>query len=566
MVVTKEEGTRIDNQTPDQNVLSYVIPERLQGPARIRFAQNRLSEISETITADSNIDRLLDALELAQQIFHMHCSLDFNPIDIHRGMIGSEQIVYSGVVSVFRDALDSEHAEVAYLAATYLLSLNEANDQLFQVFSQPRMLDLSQDFLDGHTNGRDCIATLRDLVSQSLTSNPQDSWSAIRALGDLASNSETSPEHLISILNCFQSILTDLSGSEAVILTQLQRISQSRTQVLSQLSSSLYPIIDMFLESQSPRPDHCFLLSTILDRMPSRVEGRTRRLEQLRGLFTHPENVPLARAHCANHIRTFTDRSFIAQLPEESLYHDASQDDLPPTMARATERALEIIRQCEWIPSEIRESFFQTPPLFVVDNTLGESAITGNMIAGCHIPGTNLIFLASRSVEAEASESVLLHRALHECFHYMDHLAGGNMDIAAYLRSGRNNTIAYTAAWVNEGLCELFNNRGLLGVNVLIGSTSYPNEVGVVLYIERLLETSAEGRTPSELLFRAFLTDDFTEVQRQINLRLGENAFERLMACRNGAEAVVAITEMMENAHISYFNWSNSNIVREIAR
>ncbi len=564
MVVTKEERVRTD-QIPDQNVLRYTIPERLQGQDRIRFAQNRLRVLHETIIADNDVTGLLNALELAQQIFHMHCSLSFNPRDIHRGMVGSERTIYNEVVSAFHDALNSEHAEVAYLAATSLLSLNEANDRLFQVFSQPRMLDLNQDFLEEYTDGRNCLTTLRNLAAMTLNSyNIQNSIFAINAMGDLANNLETSPEHLTSIFNCFQSLLRDSSDLEGLILAQIRRISQSRSTVFSQLSSSVYPIVDMLLERNNLRPDRCFLLSTVLGHMPE-DEVRARRLESLRSLFIIPENVPLATVQHSNQIRTFADRSFLAQVTEESLFYDASPDDLPPAMARATERALEIIRQCEWIPAEIRESFFRTPPLVVVDDTLGVSEITGSTNAGCHVSGTNLIFLVSRSGENEVDESTLLTRVLHECLHYMDDLAGGSIDVNVYMRTGRNNAITYPTSWINEGLCELFNNRVFIDANQSAGSIPYVNEVGVVLYLERLLETSTDGRSPRELLFRAFLSDDFTEVQRQINLRLGENAFERLMTCRNGAEAVVAIIEMMTASHISHFSWSAS-IISEISR
>lgn len=220
---------------------------------------------------------------------------------------------------------------------------------------------------------------------------------------------------------------------------------------------------------------------------------------------------------------------------------------------------------------ELIERFNRNRPMIIMERNPNDG------MQGGYYPRTNLITIdlylynSEGEITGSLSQEQVEKTILHEFLHYFSFFGGAQHTRWRY-GSGYVNMGVRTH--FDEGATEWFTHtRGRPDPSTII---SYENEVSVMFYLQHLLHGTREGETGEDVLWRAYISGDYTEVRRQLNnerfanIPTQEGAFERIMTCENGAEALAALFEMMEAAGIEpevYQSWAReSPIMQRINR
>jgi hypothetical protein len=161
---------------------------------------------------------------------------------------------------------------------------------------------------------------------------------------------------------------------------------------------------------------------------------------------------------------------------------------------------------------------------------------------GRYFTGTNHILARDKPERTELQAQELL---LHEQLHYASWLGGGE---TVRWRDGEGKPVIQgPVSWLQEGLTSLFTYQIMDSHGHNPGYVSYPYETAVSFYMGKL--------AGQDVLRRAYLSGDFTEVRQAIDRRLGQGSFDRLLDSGSGVQALTFITSKMSAAGVNWTAW-----------
>jgi hypothetical protein len=139
----------------------------------------------------------------------------------------------------------------------------------------------------------------------------------------------------------------------------------------------------------------------------------------------------------------------------------------------------------------------------------------------------------------------------HEDLHYASELGGG-LDLRVGGPAGRPEPVGYVR-WFHEGMTELHAQQLARGHGMEPLLVSYPYETAASFCVQRLVcyETGDEARG-REILREAYLSGDFTDVSRLVDMALGQGAFRELIGKPDGAQAFRFIRSRLGSAYIGF--------------
>jgi hypothetical protein len=196
-----------------------------------------------------------------------------------------------------------------------------------------------------------------------------------------------------------------------------------------------------------------------------------------------------------------------------------------------------------YLGDDIGRRFSAMPPF--LDSREGEYIELSNQIdkidmRGQYLTGTNLIIATSKEKLPINSMRTIAHEQLH----YASWLGGGqDMRWKDYL--GLPVTAGYIS-WLHEGLTEMHAQQLMRGHNLRPSRISYPNEMQVGICLQVL--------AGEDILKKAYLTGDFTEVRKNVNNKLGEGTFAEVALKPNAAEALAFLLGKLDAEKSKQFN------------
>lgn len=188
---------------------------------------------------------------------------------------------------------------------------------------------------------------------------------------------------------------------------------------------------------------------------------------------------------------------------------------------------------------------------------VGAAAGLPGQTVGVQYPGTNHIAVDAEGIfEEDRYPSEAERRCIlaHEMFHYAAMLGGG-YDMRWRGPNGEP-IIRDRIAWLHEGMTELHAQQLTRSRGHAPPTVSYAAETTVSFYLQQL--------AGADVLRNAYLTGDLTEVRRLVDRRLGDGAFEGMVATGSGAGAFFYLRGRMEQRGMSaqLASWDANVIVR----
>lgn len=361
-----------------------------------------------------------------------------------------------------------------------------------------------------------------------------------------------SNDEIRSGMEFFERMVRGGAGSVYVdiILDSIDLIVEADRAITPEINTPMLRIADILVDNNSLRTYQAVRLRDIVQSVPGSGQVRRDILARIGEIDIQEPTVRQRIAVPGGRLETvFTNREqaleWLRSEENGEHYADASSEELSPELVQAQQSAMRIIERLS-IPERVMERFRENPPIILMDRTLDDGGA-----AGLYFPGKNLILV-------DPDDPDMVRVFLHEYLHYISYLAGRGIRIETGL-----NVLDYgTVEWMDEGLTELYTTQGIeshVGVEFSDQSIRYQNEVYVMHYFQFLLEGNRSGESGADILWRAYLTGDFNIVRREINERLGENAFENIMHCPNAAEAQELLENLMARRGISYSIWRNGS-------
>jgi hypothetical protein len=203
------------------------------------------------------------------------------------------------------------------------------------------------------------------------------------------------------------------------------------------------------------------------------------------------------------------------------------------------------------------------PPAFFASYRYGN--ITPS---GISLWDSDSIFVSSHiTLEADRWE-LIAHESLHQAAEI-----GGGLDMR-WPDDGGRLIPRGEVRWLHEGMTELHAQQLAREHGYQPSSVSYPYETVTAFYIQRAVVTAAgDERTGREVVRRAYLTGDYTQVRVMVEMALGPGSFDQIMqAGGRGSDALAAFESVRERAgraflggslQSSFLEWSQAPLVRQ---
>ena len=187
----------------------------------------------------------------------------------------------------------------------------------------------------------------------------------------------------------------------------------------------------------------------------------------------------------------------------------------------------------EYLGPELKAKLSKFPP-FIIPQTKKPTERYQNEdhLVGFMVNRTNVVTVFKISSFAMA----------HEFLHYASALGGGNTFVRWKDETG-NATVKNTPKWFNEGLTELHtlqlcNESGARPDYV----SGYALETAISIYFQKIVG--------ADVLKKAYLSGNFTEVRRIIDTSLGKGSFDKFLGSRDTHEATEVFVNVQANANI----------------
>jgi hypothetical protein len=202
-----------------------------------------------------------------------------------------------------------------------------------------------------------------------------------------------------------------------------------------------------------------------------------------------------------------------------------------------------------YLGSELGRRFAQTPPVVTLENSEFFSTLSPTLAVGIYLSESNHITIDGRYDDQTKNED--MHRIVtHEQLHYAAWLGGGQ-NIRWHDEVGDPVIVGYIS-WLHEGATELFAQELTREHGLTPNGVAYPYETTSALMMENLV-----GK---DILKKAYLSGDFSDVRKIMDQKLGVMSFIHMANLENGAEAVAFLRAKLEIAKIDYSRWAKNPI------
>ncbi len=219
---------------------------------------------------------------------------------------------------------------------------------------------------------------------------------------------------------------------------------------------------------------------------------------------------------------------------------------------RFNEEITEDLMTRERLGDELYEAVADAPPVLTTESEeffeLGDR-VSGSSACGRYYWYTNHITI--ESTEGERNEADRRKTIAHEQRHY-------------YSCKGRSvNGNASPPEWLDEGITELGAQRYVREEGFQPSVVSYQTEVAATAYLEDVVQSEMGEVAGAEALERAYLTGDFSNIEKAVDKVLGKGTFTEFVEKENGAEALEFLASKIKESGLDYSGWNDDVVLQD---
>ncbi|MBD3389631.1 hypothetical protein GF415_01610 [Candidatus Micrarchaeota archaeon] len=219
---------------------------------------------------------------------------------------------------------------------------------------------------------------------------------------------------------------------------------------------------------------------------------------------------------------------------------------------RFNEDITEDLMTRERLGDELYEAVADAPPVLTTESEeffeLGDR-VSGSTACGRYYCYTNHITIESS--EGGKNEADRREIIAHEQRHYYSH-------------KGRSvNGNASPPDWLDEGITELGAQRYVREEGFQPSGVSYQTEVAATAYLEDVVQSEMGEVAGAEALERAYLTGDFSNIEKAVDKVLGKGTFAEFVEKENGAEALEFLASKIKESGLDYSGWNDDVVLQD---